>query len=73
MHQNMHGYAKESSSEYLNPPPASETVGTGAAATSSGGQFSDFLEIPETLFARQLTRMDCVSNFQTLHTNQFSL
>ena len=60
VHQNMHGYAKESSSDYLNPPPASETMGSGGA-TSSSGQFTDFLEIPESLFARQLTRMDCVS------------
>ena len=55
----MHGYAKESSSDYLNHPqasPASETVGSG-----SSSQFSDFTEIPESLFARQLTRMDCVS------------
>jgi len=56
----MHGYAKESSSDYLNHPqasPASETLGSGGAASNS--QYSDFTEIPESLFARQLTRMDC--------------
>lgn len=65
----MHGYAKESSSDYLNHPqasPASEAVGSGGGGAASSSQFSDFTEIPESLFARQLTRMDCVSVFQQL-------
>ena len=67
LNNNVHSYAKDS--DVASAASSGVTAAGPAAAVgvdSRVPKYSDYLDIPEPLFARQLTRMDCVSGLQTL-------